>query len=505
MPPRKRVRPEVFSLRNLHGVSNSALSDILQRLKQSSLLKCEAPTEKDLRLKTAAEFSEVQFTLSLELEAGGRWDWQFCDPGVLLRLLVQKPSLQRAYAEAWSKNPGSIGNPWHLVVGFDEYQPGNALAHANHRKVMVISFTFLELSAADKSFWSNEHFWVTPAVVRHHKAKEVKGGYSAVLSAFLQHLLTGDTGMSTVGVPLTLPQGTVCLFARLSHIIADGEGFELLFQWRGASSLRPCLRHWNIVPVNSGISHRSEDYQELSCCDSAKFLALTRNDYRQLAQVVVDARADQAAGRITNAQLQRTLKGSGFNCTAEGFLMNQTLMAYIDPAECLTVDWMHTFLQDGCLSVEIHCFMRVAGISAGTLESFLRDEAWEWPSQRRQKGKALHEVFSASRNSETKLKATASELLAVYGMVRHFVEARFTTIPAAGTLLDKAMTSFFAVCSVIDTPTRNVYEPSGSNSNRDGRNQTRITLKSRLFAWRNPFVWKFCCICIDVLSKSHLL
>lgn len=260
-------------------------------------------------------------------------------------------------------------------------------------------------------------------------------------------------GLSTAGVPLALgpPYGDVLLFATLSHIVADGEGFELLYQWRGASSMRPCLRHWNMVPCGSGIAHRSEDFQELSCADPSKMFALKHSDYIELAGTVVHDKTRKEAGVISNAEYKRTLKASGFNCTIEGFLMCVQLMSRIDVARCLTLDWMHTALQDGFLTVELTCFLAVAKISFDDMRAFLKDESWHW-SGRGGTSHQMHHIFHPRRGESGKIKAAASVLLGLYGMVRYYAEKHLIGAGAAEeSILKKATLSFNLACDFMDT------------------------------------------------------
>jgi hypothetical protein len=44
---------------------------------------------------------------------------------------------------------------------------------------------------------------------------------------FLQHLLTGPLGFSTVGVAVELDGGPVVIHARLGALLTDGEGWSL--------------------------------------------------------------------------------------------------------------------------------------------------------------------------------------------------------------------------------------------------------------------------------------
>jgi hypothetical protein len=36
------------------------------------------------------------------------------------------------------------------------------------------------------------------------------------------------------------------LFARLTNLLSDGDGLRMAFDWKGASSLKPCFKHYNV-------------------------------------------------------------------------------------------------------------------------------------------------------------------------------------------------------------------------------------------------------------------
>jgi hypothetical protein len=106
-------------------------------------------------------------------------------------------------------------------------------------------------------------------------------------------------------------------------------------------------------------------------------------------------------------------------------------------------------LQDGVLAVEISAFLVAADVPRIDVFRFLKDDPWNFPRSRRVKCKELHRVFDARRVSSdnpTKVKASCSELLCLYGMLRHYVECRVPPMPEHA----RARASFFAACSVVD-------------------------------------------------------
>ena len=108
----------------------------------------------------------------------------------------------------------------------------------NRRKSMVLSVSFLQLG---QFALTNGDAWMTLAVVRTVGVMDsVVGGWSAMLRVFLEHLFLGDLGLATVGLPLNLSQqAPVMLFAAITNILADGDGFRHAYDFR-IPGLRSC-------------------------------------------------------------------------------------------------------------------------------------------------------------------------------------------------------------------------------------------------------------------------
>ena len=101
------------------------------------------------------------------------------------------------YVEAFERQPGlgSAQRPMHICIGYDEYSPGSMFNIENNKKVMALYMNFRELDCMADSCT-----WFTPLVVRARRADDVKGGWSAMLSWFLKHMLCGPHGLKTVGI-----------------------------------------------------------------------------------------------------------------------------------------------------------------------------------------------------------------------------------------------------------------------------------------------------------------
>ena len=67
-----------------------------------------------------------------------------------------------------------------------------------------------------------------------------------MLKRYLMHQLCGPEGITTVGVVVDVGSGPCLVFAKLSAMLTDGDGWRTALDWKGHASLKPCFRHWNV-------------------------------------------------------------------------------------------------------------------------------------------------------------------------------------------------------------------------------------------------------------------
>ena len=90
---------------------------------------------------------------------------------------------------------------------------------------MVVSCSFLDVGQA---CLSDDAAWMTPAIIRSCILRTIEGGWGRMLSLFLHHLLKGPLGFSTAGVAVELGDGPLIIYAKLSVLLTDGEGWRRL-------------------------------------------------------------------------------------------------------------------------------------------------------------------------------------------------------------------------------------------------------------------------------------
>lgn len=107
---------------NIKSTSASSLAAIMLEL-QGSNQSCNYMSS-----VSHARFSTVCHEFALPKEGGGEIRLELCDPMRLVyRLVEESEELQALFEWALRTTPNSDSAPWRLLIGFDEYTPGNKL------------------------------------------------------------------------------------------------------------------------------------------------------------------------------------------------------------------------------------------------------------------------------------------------------------------------------------------------------------------------------------------
>ena len=439
---------KISQLLHTQGCSLKALRQITNAIAKRE----EQVSDRQLREFSAERFNEVRRSIALPLADGTEFQWEVADPNLLVAMSLRRSEeMQALFGNVLRRHPCSPEAPWQLIVTWDEFTAGNPLKPHNSRKTMVCNMTFQELGPALKS----TNCWWTVAVAKTTVLNKVVGGWSRMLRDLLKLTLCSPTGMQTIGLPLTIGDRIVTVYARTGCMLSDGDGLRLALQWMGASSLHACFRHWNVLKKDSGRAvHSAGKYVETDCHDVSKFKAWANTDLAATIDVLVDAERQCVAGAISPTRLKDMQQQLGFRATEDGLLASPELRLCIDFMGTMRYDWAHTFLADGILGAEMWALVaageRHSLFSQDTISQFLNEE-WQLPRYRRGGGRPkIADLFDAywqqhNENAET-IKGPMSELLGVYGVMRHFTEARIPADPR----ISAELYNFQLVCKAID-------------------------------------------------------
>ena len=400
------------------GVSYQALQRLLKKIKEGDTPGGARGT----MLRIAGErFRQVEHTEVLQDAEGNEIKWTFADPCRLLQYMIEVcPKLRQIYRTAAKAHPAG---EWSAIVMFDEFAPGMQLKANNHRKSMTLCFSFLELG---RRALVTPCVWMIPVVVRTNLYSASKGGWSRFLKIFLERMFLGPNGLQTTGVPLILGGDSFLLKASLAHLLSDGDGLRSALSWRGASSLRPCWCHWNVTKKDSGLMEHNPALVETSCTDFLKFQLQTDHMVSENVALVKAAHERLAQGNIVKSMVDSICQSTGLTYNEFGLLWDDRIRSMVTQ-RVVTIDWVHTMLCDGVFGCEVHLFLSRAqeklGIGFESVREFL--VGWTLPCQSKATMHEVRRVFTDFRHSyaenHEKLKASASELLSTYGLLRHFV------------------------------------------------------------------------------------
>jgi hypothetical protein len=406
---------------------------------------------RELNLEFYSRFNRVRDKLEVPLLDGSSHSTDIVDVGLMLSaLLSERPYLQDLFLEALARCPCSRDRPWGAIVGYDEFTPGDKLKVNNRRKTMVLSISFAELGPANLSL---DAVWITPFILRHTVIQEVVGGWSNVLRLILTRIFMGVHGIQTVGIPITIGDRVVVIHAKLKWLFSDGDGLRSGLDWKGAAGMKPCFRHWNVLSKSSDLLRGDEDdYVDITCHDCSRFRCWTSGELYSTIDLLNAARIRVDGGTMAKARLENLEKSCGFNQNKHGLLSDLNLRAQVDIFSTCLYDWMHSALQNGVITEEVFLYTQAcssAGHTPASLEKFIRDD-WTFPMSTRAKGQGLYHIFDKFRSKASdkadRLKASASEMLGVYGLIRHWS----ATIVGHVDRISPQRQSFDAGCAVVD-------------------------------------------------------
>ena len=435
-------------LRELHKLSRKEVVSLFEKLAESSPQGLSPVTTYEFNLDFGSEFDKASCQDHLATKNGRQFVHEYLDPSLLVQLVLGKsPRLARRWVQALMEHPNSIDSPWQCIIGFDEYQPGNKFSYEKSKAVMCVYFNMVELDCISQGMT-----WFCPVAVRMHEVDKVQGGWSHVFACFLHRMFLGEHGAQTVGITFSYQNRDYVVFAVLGHLLSDGDGLRKATGWRGASSLRPSLLHGNILKKDSDLATRVPDFVEISCTNRALPIATTSAEFEDSAELVEEAFNQYRSGHINKTMYEKIQMSESLNYLPGGLAYDRRLRNKVEWFDALTYDWVHTFLQDGVMSVELLLRVKASNrpAMADKLKAFLHG-AWEFPKAMEGKGQHLWRIFSENRLDDSgqidKIRANASELLGVYSLARHFFA---TEVEDPSPENESKFESFESCCQLLD-------------------------------------------------------
>ena len=144
---RKRQRTDLLqNLLHTGDVTTRALVAIVSKIREhpEHMHNASRHILSDANLE---RFMQLRHVEPLDLRDGTTFNWEFCEPNRMLASMVHECSpLEELFIKAANEYPCSANQPWSLIIGFDEYTPGNKLSVHNERKCRHLSFNLSSLA-----------------------------------------------------------------------------------------------------------------------------------------------------------------------------------------------------------------------------------------------------------------------------------------------------------------------------------------------------------------------
>ena len=102
-----------------------------------------------------------------------------------------------------------------------------------------------------------------------------------------------------MGIPFTYDGKAFVIMANWTYLIADGEGLARGFNWRGATSLKPCLLHHNVFSRDSDLAHRQEGCVDVTCHNPSLFKRWAANGIETIVDAISAAHEKCQRGEWT--------------------------------------------------------------------------------------------------------------------------------------------------------------------------------------------------------------
>ena len=280
----------------------------------------------------------------------------------------------------------------------------------------------------------------------------VVGNLSRVSRVLLNDVFGGVHCLSTAGVDLDFPgRRTVILFAQLGHVLGDEAALKMIWDCRGASSVRPCFICLNLASSRSELAEYTTPTADICCltCSDVGSLQLASNEevWRRF-DVLEDVKDSVSA-----ANFEKLQKASGQNYNADGVLADRALRRFVLPATVHHNDAMHCSVANGIAQFEVTEFFRSANTKLGVkYEAVRKLPALHWRWQRSVKGGKVAQLFDDKNEEPDKdFSADAGQMLQILPILRYFVEnfvAGPRGIDTAGECAAE-IESFIAMCDVV--------------------------------------------------------
>ena len=280
----------------------------------------------------------------------------------------------------------------------------------------------------------HQELWCCLACVEAGVAKLVPAQVSGLTRHVVRDMVCGERAANIAGIVLPVGTGGRHELVRIHYraTLADEEALSAMNGLKGSSGIAPCaLRCWCVAKerpqdTDRGIrslAERNANIVSITCTKKDDIVLKCDADVWTDCDYLAAAHPGQRAEIATCV---------GINYHPDGILFDIELRRSFKPSKSHRYDPLHVIFSNGILASEIMLFFKEAKKNAGVTFANLRDYAERERWQSAQNRYTPQKVFSAARekSSDASLKAGASEIIAVYLVLRQWALAMLGHISA---------------------------------------------------------------------------
>jgi hypothetical protein len=423
----------------LKGISDSALDCILR-----SLDVPQAFRRSSVRRAYTTQFRTYGMKLPLPMASGGDdYQWSIARLDLIIPYFATVSAFFKLGCECAFN---TSGRDLTLVAYLDEYTPGNPLAHDTRRKAWGFYVGILEFGP---EYLCHEAAWIPVGVLLTAVSTKVSGGVSSCFKRLLRSWFCGEPSrIHDHGIALELNGKPELIRLRFGRLLADGDALKVVLNLKGANGIKPCVMCRNCLKKDHETCDSDHGFYDIQHDDLGSFSICGNEDFWENTDRLAKEVHELGVGAF-----KRLEKAMGLNYAPEGILADVELRQHFLPGEAIRYDPMHCIIANGLANNEIYFFLHECktqcGYSFEAFNAFVKAD-WKSSGMSRRNRSLLSHFFVSKRETACDrkhgLKASASEILAMYPLLRRFAE--LLVVPAGR--MDAACDSLFALCDLID-------------------------------------------------------
>ncbi|CAJ1380746.1 unnamed protein product [Effrenium voratum] len=373
-----------------HGLPERISRQTLKRTRQQELPKDTA-------------LGDLWRTIELELQDGSSLSLPVVSPLPLLQVCVSRsPQFGQFLAEKLGANDNEKDPQLQVLLYCDEVVPGNVLKGNNQRKLVSFYWSVGQYGASI----SREDLWMHICAVRSSRLKD--------------------------GVMLTFPgERRRMVFGRITMVVADEVALKQMWSVKGSSGTMLCFRCRNLVAWSSRLDEYGPNL--VPSCQTNLENVIPHTDRSILDNAQYLRQQKPMVNKTTFEKLEQSL---GLSFAPDGALWDQEFCRYLQggPISVTCFDWMPIFLVSGLWNSECDELHRSCKITSEMIHAYVADV--KFPSKIVSKGGSGAQVFRGRAPGSGEIKASASEGLNLYTVLRALLADMVMSYNALAAVLD---------------------------------------------------------------------